>query len=75
MSERCRWIADASVPGGRYHVPGCWGTVHDPDGVCHCPTNRVSELDRIEHLERIVADMAKRIATVSALPVVQGGDK
>jgi len=35
----------------------------------------VSELDRIEHLERIVADMAKRIATVSALPVVQGGDK
>ena len=32
---RCRWIDDPEI--GWWHMPECWGTVHDPDGECICP--------------------------------------
>lgn len=59
--KRCRWVADASVPGGRYHVPECWGTVHDPHGICHCPPLDGDDEARMDRLERTVASLSAQI--------------
>lgn len=35
MPDYCRFIRDPDVPGGRYHVPGCWTGVFN-EIVCDC---------------------------------------
>ena len=44
----CRWVVEGGV---RFHVPGCWGTVHDPDGPCHCHTSRQTLDERMDNIE------------------------
>jgi len=46
----CAWYDDGD--GVRYHVPQCWGTVHDPDGPCYCRT-RPREREEGEELPDI----------------------
>lgn len=41
----CRWVIDKSVPGGKYHIPECWGTVHDPEGFCICEDKDTQDFD------------------------------
>lgn len=48
----CRWHTDKKS-GLRYHVPECWGTVHDPDGPCHCP-DRVPDAEDLDDFNRQV---------------------
>lgn len=62
----CRWHTDKQT-GERFHVPECWGTVHDPDGMCHCPDRPLEEDEdvgvRVAELEvqlgRITAALAE----------------
>jgi hypothetical protein len=65
----CHWVKDSSVPGGKYHLPGCMGSaVYGPRG-CTCPVNRkrrdidarVTELERrLEKLETTTVTPNKR---------------
>lgn len=57
----CRWVVEGGI---RFHVPDCWGTVHDPDGPCHCPRSKETLEDRIEALEARLA----RICTILEQP-------
>lgn len=50
----CRWVVQGGI---RFHVPGCWGTVHDPDGHCHCPTRADSLDERLDAIERELASL------------------
>ena len=35
--DRCRWVKDPDVPGGRFLVPGCWHrAVYGDDADCQC---------------------------------------
>jgi len=54
----CRWVRDASVPGGRFLVPGCMNRAINGDyAECHCDvktrTDVVDEiLNRLDRIER-----------------------
>lgn len=54
---KCRWHTDKKT-GQRYHVPGCWGGLHNSDG-CYCypEKNEDSEKhdDEIDSLKKRVA--------------------
>lgn len=64
----CRWHYDKKL-NLRYHVPECWGTVHDPDGHCHCD-DRVRDdeetSDRVGELEERVRELEKKLAAMPA---------
>jgi hypothetical protein len=56
----CRWHRDATVPGGRFFVPGCWGGLQNMDfSNCYCDRrkHRASLEDRIEKLEAMVRNL------------------
>jgi hypothetical protein len=56
----CRWVVQGGV---RFHIPDCWGTVHDPDGPCHCTDKKENLDERIEALEATVERLMKRLET------------
>lgn len=56
--SRCRWMTQGGV---RFHVPGCWGTVHDPYGICNCPRTEKTTEDRIDALEAAVERLISRL--------------
>ena len=70
MAERCRWIADPSLPDGGFLVPGCWSRALDEDADCHCLTDDelAAENDRlrIDNMR-----LRRRIAAVTKLSVVE----
>jgi len=35
-SNRCRWVKDASCPGGKFWLPACWGGVLGGKEGCYC---------------------------------------
>lgn len=53
MSDYCRFIRDPDVPGGKYHVPGCWeGVQHEK--TCDCgkrPSGRLTSQEQLDELE------------------------
>lgn len=57
----CRWIRDADVPGGKYHVPQCIGAAVYGPGACTCnPQRKQKDLeDRVAKLEAQVRDLRK----------------
>jgi hypothetical protein len=70
--SRCRWHIDEKT-GEKYHVPGCWGGVHDPGG-CYCrrsgsgreayeaqeDDDEIEKLvQRVAELEKLVSDLGK----------------
>lgn len=69
--ERCRWLTDPDT-GAKYHVPGCWGGVHDPRG-CYCRRSKDSEEayelgeqdDEIERLEDRVKALEEKLEALS----------
>jgi hypothetical protein len=49
--DRCRWVRDKDVPGGRFLIPGCWNrAVYGDHAECHChsgPETIADKLDKI----------------------------
>ncbi len=63
----CRWFTDRET-GERWHVPECWGTLHNPDGECHCPDRKpdADEMPDDEGLETRMRALEDRIAKLEA---------
>lgn len=60
--DRCRWIYDAEVPGGKFLVPGCMNrAVHGDDADCHCPDDPETVEDRIAAMQAKIADLQAAI--------------
>lgn len=56
----CRWVVQDGI---RFHIPDCWGTVHDTDGPCHCANKKENLDERIDALEATVERLLKRLDT------------
>lgn len=67
----CRWIADKTVPGGRFFVPGCWGGAMAREGdefdMCICDRRLAYDdaMQRVDKMEERLAAMEKAIARIS----------
>ena len=56
---RCRWVRHKDVPGGKYHLPGCYAGAMTEGQQCHCPSNGPSRIDLLElRIERLEARLA-----------------
>lgn len=57
--NRCRWITDPDVPGGRFLVPGCWNRAINGDNAeCHCKEGTQSTAERLEaKIDNLIARM------------------
>lgn len=57
--DRCHWVTDREVPGGKFLVPGCWNrAINGDDAECHCVSGPET---RSERLERKMDDIIKRL--------------
>ena len=61
----CHYVNDKIA--GRVLIPGCWGAVIHGKHACTCDHTRAKkELEeRVSNLEKIVAEMRKKIAGLS----------
>lgn len=55
--DRCHWVTDRDVPGGKFLVPGCYNrAVYGDDAECHCVTGPETSRERLERkLDDILA--------------------
>ena len=71
MAQRCRWLIDKET-GLKYHVPGCWGGVHNPLG-CYCDRSEAGQAayeredvdDEFDKLRDRVAALEEQLSTLS----------
>lgn len=59
----CRWVIEGGV---RFHVPDCWGTLHDPDGPCCCPDRRETLDERLDVMDARLDRLAEAIGKLDA---------
>lgn len=63
---RCRWHKDASVPGGKFLVPGCWSrAINGDDAPCHCP--KVPSRELPDRAVRLIDQLAACDLTMSQI--------
>jgi hypothetical protein len=66
FDQWCRWLVDDKT-GERYHVPGCWGGLHDPEG-CYCNYNP-EDVEEIEKLKMRIDELEKKVSALSNDPI------
>jgi hypothetical protein len=59
ITMRCYWVKDNEVPGGKYLVPGCWGSVVGPHCTCGRKGSRRELEDQVERLKERVRSLEK----------------
>ena len=64
MADVCKWITDATLPLGKFLVPGCWNrVVHGDDADCQCadvPETLQEQVNRLElEIERLKGTATK----------------
>jgi len=65
MVDRCRWVYDKDVPGGKFLVPGCMNRANGGDDYdCHCPEDPETVEDRIEAMRHELAGVRAEIAAL-----------
>lgn len=64
---RCHYIYDKI--GGKVHIPGCWGAVHDGPAYCTCYEKRVEDAEReeVKQLRRQIAGLEKYNASLQRI--------
>jgi hypothetical protein len=67
MNYVCHWVADKTVPGGRFFLPGCMGGAHGRHGqefaYCTCDRRRAKRglTQRVNEIEKEVANLKKAL--------------
>ena len=53
MTDRCHWVYDQEVPGGKFLVPGCMNrAMNGDDADCHCAGDAETVDDQLEAIRR-----------------------